>query len=68
MLKRLADSTGATMSDLISRAIEEFRRKHFLQGLSEDYRALRARDAEWAEELEERHVWDAASGDDIEES
>jgi len=38
LLKKLADTTGESMSDLLSRAVEDLRRKHFLTGLAEDFK------------------------------
>ena len=67
ILKELAEVTGESMSDLISRAVEELRRKHFLYGLADDFASLRVREQAWAEEGEERKAWDSALGDDLED-
>ena len=56
ILKELAEVTGESMSDLLGRAVEELRRKHFLSGLADDFADLRVRDRAWAEEREERKV------------
>ncbi len=66
ILKELAEVTGESMSDLIGRAVEELRRKHFLYGLADDFAGLRVREQAWAEEGEERKAWDSALGDDLE--
>jgi len=66
-LKELAEVTGESMSDLIGRAVEELRRKHFLYGLADDFAGLRVRERAWAEEREERKAWDSALGDDLED-
>lgn len=54
------------MSDLLGRAVEELRRKHFLYGLADDFASLRLREPAWDEEREEREAWDAALEDDLE--
>lgn len=66
LLKQLSDATGESMTDVLAKAIEEYRRKHYLTGLAEDFAALRVRDADWENELEERDTWDEAIGDDLE--
>lgn len=55
------------MSDLLGRAVEELRRKHFLYGLADDFAALRVRESAWDEERKEREQWDAALGDDLDD-
>lgn len=65
VLKKLADATGESMSELLGRAVEELRRKHFLYGMAEDFEALRVRESPWAEENEERDAWDATLRDDL---
>lgn len=66
VLKALSQQTGESMSDLLSRAIEQYRRRHFLYGLASDFAALRVREGDWDDELEERAAWDQALGDDLE--
>ncbi len=66
MVKELADRAGMSISEVVSRALEEYRRKHFLYGLAEDFAALRVRDGDWEDEIEERRAWDGVLGDDIE--
>ena len=66
ILKELAEVTGESMSDLLGRAVEELRRKHFLSGLADDFADLRVRERAGAEEREERKAWDSALGDSLE--
>ena len=66
-LKRLADKTGEPMPEILTKAIEEYRRRHFLDGLAEDFAKLQADSPEWNEELSERDAWDTALGDDLHE-
>ena len=67
VLRKLADATGESMSELLGRAVEDLRRKHFLYGMAEDFEALRVRESgsTWAEENEERDAWDSTLGDDL---
>ena len=67
ILKERAEVTGDSMSDLLGRAVEGLRRKHFLSGLADDFADLRVRDGTWAEERNEREAWDSALGDDLED-
>lgn len=62
-LKELAAATGQPIAELVHRAVVDLRRKEFLEGLAADFGALRERPAEWAEELEEREVWDCTLAD-----
>jgi predicted CopG family antitoxin len=64
-LKRLAEKTGEPMPELLSKAVEEYRRKHFLEGLAEDFARLRADSDKWKEELEEREAWNETLQDDL---
>jgi len=64
-LKRLSDKTGEPMPEILTKAIEEYRRKHFLGGLAEDFAKLHADSPEWNEELSEREAWDATFTDDL---
>lgn len=66
MVKELAERAGMSISEVVSRALAEYRRKHFLYGLAEDFAALRVRDEDWKSELEERREWDRALDADIE--
>ncbi len=66
-LREIASHTGRSMPDILDQAVEELRRRSFLQGLAEDFAALRNDPAAWREELEEREVWDATLNDDLEQ-
>jgi hypothetical protein len=54
------------MSVILDKAIEAYRRKRFLEQLSEDFARLRRDPALWEEELAERKLWDATLADDLE--
>jgi predicted transcriptional regulator len=65
-LQRLAVETGEPMLVVLNKAIEDYRRKCFLEGANADYAALRADPVAWQEELAERALWDATLMDDLE--
>jgi len=67
VLKELAGRTGESMSDILAKALDDYRRKHFLEGLADDFAALRANKSDWTDELEERELWADAVADDLEE-
>ncbi len=66
-LKEMARQTGEAMADILAKALEEYRRQRFLQGLAEDFAALRNDPQAWDEELRERQAWDATLGDGLED-
>ena len=59
-LRELADETGESIRALLAKAVEAYRRQHFLEAANADYARLRADPTAWAEELEERRLWDTA--------
>ncbi|TDI47315.1 MAG: toxin-antitoxin system protein [Acidobacteria bacterium] len=68
VLKELAELAGESMSNVLANALDDYRRKHFLKGLSDDFASLRSSESEWTEELGERELWASAVSDDLEES
>lgn len=54
------------MPAILDRAIEEYRRRQFLEGLRADFAALRRDPKAWQEELNERKEWDSTLGDGLE--
>jgi hypothetical protein len=67
MLHALAAQSGESMQEVVEKAVEQYRRKAFLEGLSEDFRAL-GKDAEaWKEEAQERALWDQTLADGLEQ-
>ena len=65
-LKELSKLTGQPMPAVLDQAIEEYRRRQFLKGLSADFAALRRNPKAWQQELEERTEWDSTLGDGLE--
>lgn len=64
-LCELAAKTGQSLQAVLDRAVEEYRRKVFLDELNAGYAALRADSQAWAEELTERKLWDATLMDGL---
>lgn len=62
-LKALAEQSGESLSAVLERAVETYRRQQFLDQANQAYATLRADSEAWAEELEERDAWDATVAD-----
>jgi len=57
-LKKLAAQEGSTLTALLDRIVEQFRRKCIADTANAGYAAMRADSEVWAEEQRERAVWD----------
>ena len=66
-LRALAEETDESMTEILDKAIEAYRRQQFLAGLNSDFEALRRNPAAWEEEQAERTKWDATLSDGLEE-
>jgi hypothetical protein len=64
-LRALAEETGESMTEVLDKAIEAYRRQQLLAGLNSDLAALRRNPAAWKQELDERKTWDAALADGL---
>lgn len=64
-LQALRRQTGATTPEILGRALEEYRRRHFLEGLAEDFAALRMDTTISANERAESALWDATATDGL---
>ncbi|MCI0343660.1 MAG: hypothetical protein L0216_21350 [Planctomycetales bacterium] len=64
-LRALARRAGTTMQAVLERAVEEARRRAFIDALNADYAAARRDRETWAMVREERAVWDATVGDGL---
>lgn len=62
-LVRLAEETGQSHQEVITRALDAYEREHFLDALDAGFAKLRADPKAWAAELEERAAWDVTSTD-----
>lgn len=59
-LHRLAEQTGESMQAALSKAIEIYRRKRFLEEVNRAYAAVRRKSGEWSQIRKERQEWDRA--------
>jgi hypothetical protein len=66
-LRALAEEADESMTEVLDRAIEAYRRQRFLAGLNSDFAALRRDGKAWEEELAEREEWDATLSDGLED-
>jgi len=67
VLRALAEETDQSMTEVLDKAIESYRRQRFLAGLNADFAALPKNKAAWEDELAERKLWDAALTDGLED-
>src|SRR5947209_8830850 len=68
ILKELAEQTGQTMTDLLDKALDAYRRKLFFDQLNAGYAELRADPQAWAQHLAERNQLDATLADGLDPS
>lgn len=66
-LALLARENGLSMQTILDLAVEAYRRQSFLEALNADFAALRANPEEWAEEMEERQLWEQTLADGLEQ-
>ena len=66
MLSRLSEELGESMQTIVDQAVEQYRRRRFLEGLNQDFKALREDEQAWQEELAERALWDNTLLDGVE--
>ena len=57
-LSSLATEVGESMQTILEQAVEQYRRRRFLEGLNQDFKALQENPLAWQEELAERALWD----------
>lgn len=65
VLQSLSEATGKRILEILEEAVEEYRRKIFFEGLDRDYAALKADPDAWAEELQERKLFENTLMDGI---
>lgn len=65
ILRELAEQTGQSMTEVLDMALDAYRRKLFFEQLNVGYAELRADPQGWAEELQERKLWDATLMDGL---
>ena len=59
LLQELVEQTGQTMTDVLEKALDSYRRKLFFEQMNAGYAELRSDPEEWAEHLAERTEWEA---------
>jgi hypothetical protein len=64
-LREIAAAKHISLTEVLSRALELYRREVFLEGLADDFAALRTDRKAWSEEQAERDAWDAANADGL---
>jgi predicted DNA-binding protein len=62
-LQQLSKATGRSQTALLEEAVEELRRKRIFEEANAAFAALKADPKAWAEELEERKVWESTLND-----
>lgn len=65
VLRELAEQTGQSMTEVLDKALDAYRRKVFFEQLNAGYAALRADPEAWAELEAERKLWDATLMDGL---
>lgn len=65
LLKELAAREQITMQAVLEKALEEYRRRSFLESVNEGYAALQADPAARAQIEAERELWDHTLGDGL---
>ena len=65
-LTALARESDLPMQTILDLAVEAYRRQSFLEALNADFAALRAQAEDWAEEMEERQLWEQTLADGLE--
>ena len=65
-LSTLAKESGVSMQTVLDKAVEAYRRQSFLEALNNDFATLKDSAEEWAEEMEERKLWERTLADGME--
>ena len=66
ILRVLADQAGLSEQEIVERAIEQYRRKSFLDSLSNDFLSIRDEKSTDPEDELERALWDNTLQDGLE--
>ncbi len=68
VLRRIAKQSGESMQASLTKAIELYRRKLFLQEANEAFAAMRKDSKAWEHELKERGAWNSTLSDGMGDS
>jgi hypothetical protein len=66
VLRRLAEESGESMQTILEKALELYRRQHFLEESNRAFQALQAHPELWKTEQDERDAWNTTLSDDLE--
>ncbi len=66
ILQEIADKYGDNLENIVEKAIEDYRRKLFLEKANRAFADLRNNPEAWEKELEERSAWDVTLTDGLE--
>ena len=58
ILRDLSERLGESMQEILTRAIEKYPQRHFLESANSAYAALRKQPVAWKQEQKERRAWD----------
>jgi predicted transcriptional regulator len=64
-LQELAKESKQSMQELVAKAVEQYRRQLILQRTNEAFSKVRGQRGAWSKETEERHIWDSALSDGL---
>ena len=67
ILKTLSQNKGQSMQSVIDQAIEDLRRRKMLEATNLAFSELRADNAAWQEEIDERGIWENTLSDGVED-
>lgn len=65
LLQGLAKETGKQQQQILHEALDRYHREHQLAQINAAFAKLRDDPEAWAQELEERALWEATVGDDL---
>ncbi len=66
-IKEIAELDGDSVTQVVARAVEAYRRQRMLESLDKAFAALKTDPVAWAEEMAERAEWDATLKDGLED-
>lgn len=59
ILRMLSDEENPTTQKITEKALEEYKRKKFIEKSNQSYARLRQKQKEWQEEKQKREAWDS---------
>ncbi|MCK4422158.1 ribbon-helix-helix protein, CopG family [candidate division WOR-3 bacterium] len=66
IIREISEKLSVSMTEVINRAIERYRREVFLAEANKAYAQLKENSDEWKEEIKERELWDNTLPDGLE--